>query len=119
LVADIHDKTRILYVKAASLEGAKKDDKDYIVTALTPRPNEALSIETVTPLELPSRKLSEYQIVILANMPDLVREEFERLFYFVAEGGGLIVFLGDNVVPELYNASFKHKGESLLPAKIA
>lgn len=118
-VAGIHDKTRILYVRAASGDAASRDDKDFILTALTPRPTEALSVDAVSWLDLPSRRLGDYQIVILANVPDLADELVRNLAYFVKEGGGLIVFLGDNVQPALYNARMQYEATPLLPAELA
>jgi len=116
-VADVRDKARILYVRAPSAE-ANTADADFIQTALMPRPTEALSVDAISAIELPTHKFSDYQLVILANVPDLLDEQLRTLFFFVKEDGGLIVFLGDNVQPVIYNARMQHEKTPLLPVEL-
>lgn len=116
-VVEVRDKSRILLVRAHSAE-ATPDDKDFVLTALAPAPNESLVVDSATWLELATRKLGDYQTIILANVPDLPDELMRTLYYFVKEGGGLIVFLGDNAQPALMNARFQHENVPLLPAEV-
>jgi hypothetical protein len=120
-VADIRDKARILYVRG-SFDHRGSGDADFIRTALVPQPTEALSVDTISAVELPSRKLNDYQMVVLADVPDLLDEQVRGLYYFVKQGGGLIVFVGDNVQPEIYNARFQVQDDNatstLLPIEL-
>jgi hypothetical protein len=116
-VADVRAQTRILYVRAPSADG-NAGDADFIQTALVPRPTEHLSVDAIAPIELPTRKFADYDIVILANVPDLLDEPLRTLFFFVKDGGGLIVFLGDNVQPAIWNARMQHDKTPLLPVEL-
>jgi hypothetical protein len=120
-VADVRDQARILYVRGA-FEHKSTADADFILAALVPQPTEALKVDAITAIELPSRKLADYQMVVLADVPDLLDEQVRALYYFVKQGGGLIVFLGDNVQPEIYNARLQVQDEyakrSLLPVEL-
>ena len=86
-------------------------------------PSTALQLDTISYLDLPNRVLADYQVVILANVPDLPsrpdqpNDQARRLSDFVKEGGGLIVFLGDNTQPAVYNARFQYQ-VPILPAEI-
>jgi hypothetical protein len=51
--------------------------------------------------------LSEYRAVILANVKNLGRETLERLTFYVRGGGGLILALGDQVNPTIFNRLFR------------
>jgi hypothetical protein len=48
--------------------------------------------------------LSEFDCVFLCNVAQLTSSEAERLRRYVADGGGVVTFLGDRVVAESYNA---------------
>jgi hypothetical protein len=96
LVTDVRDSSRVLLVRAPSAE-AKRDDLDFLEAALAPGPSDALTLDVVSSLDLPSKRLGDYQTVILSNVPDLADEQLRTLFYFVRGGGGLMVVLGDNV----------------------
>jgi hypothetical protein len=62
--------------------------------------------------ELPTLDLEKFDVVVLANVADL--GDGVPLADFVSDGGGLIVFWGDNCLPEEYQRSFP----SLLPARL-
>ncbi len=57
---------------------------------------------------------SDYQSVILANIKDIGRTTLEQLKYYVRGGGGLILALGDQVNPTIFNRLF----QDLSPASI-
>lgn len=58
--------------------------------------------------------LSTYDVVFLVNVPAPDPEAAARLTSFVEAGGGLFVSMGDQVVPEAYNAALGN----LLPRKL-
>jgi von Willebrand factor type A domain/Aerotolerance regulator N-terminal len=72
-----------------------------------------LRATTITTEQLVNEKLSDYQIVVLANVPanaedkngiaSLEKKLIEQLKQFVTNGGGLIIGAGDFVLPESYN----------------
>src|SRR5262249_7760107 len=61
-------------------------------------------------------------VIILANCGSLTAGQFGLLRTFVAEGGGLLIFPGDKVNPDLYNTQFfpvpGPQGETLTGAKL-
>ncbi|MBI4583954.1 MAG: BatA domain-containing protein [Planctomycetes bacterium] len=65
--------------------------------------------------------LKPYLAVILANVSagDLPARFLDELRKFVSGGGGLLVFLGKNVIPEDYNQAFHRSEDDLLPIPLA
>jgi hypothetical protein len=53
---------------------------------------------------------SQYELILLLNVPVPTAEASRQLAEFVNKGGGLFISLGDRVEPELYN---KHLGDVL------
>ncbi|MEW6742530.1 MAG: BatA domain-containing protein [Planctomycetota bacterium] len=63
--------------------------------------------------------LTDYNLVVLANVPAIAEDVVEALASFVKNGGGLLVFLGDKVEVESYNARLWHADQSgLLPWRL-
>jgi hypothetical protein len=67
--------------------------------------------EVISDLELGNKALAEYSAVIIAGVGQISPEEADRLRDFVQQGGTLLVFMGDPVDKENYNAV-------LLPRKL-
>ncbi len=68
-----------------------------------------MKITQINAGQLPSQNFSDFQVVILANVPQLDNTTILKLQRFVAEGGGLMVFLGDNVDLRNYNELLQKK----------
>ncbi len=63
--------------------------------------------------------LGEYDVILLANVESLSRRAVERLEDRVAGGAGLILSLGDRIVPAAWNTRFfQADGTGLLPAEL-
>lgn len=94
---------------------------DFITRALAPdrnAANTAMAVRTVPWLNLPAVSLQDHDLVVLANVPDVPEVTVEALYRFVKGGGGLIVYLGDNVQPRKYNGRLVREHERLLPADL-
>ncbi|MEO7402789.1 MAG: hypothetical protein ABIU95_03875, partial [Burkholderiales bacterium] len=100
LVVPVRAEVRVLCV--AGREGAAK----YLAAALNPNPTGESPIRPVIVSEgdLPEAKLADFDCVFLCNVAQLTASEAERLTRYAAAGGGVVVFLGDRVLPENYNA---------------
>jgi len=62
---------------------------------------------------------TSYDALLLCNLATLTPDEVQRLSHYVRGGGGLVLLLGDAVVPEQYNRVFQvDQGDSLLPVRI-
>jgi len=62
--------------------------------------------------------LATFHVVILANVFSVSEETAARLEAYVSSGGGLVVFLGDQVDAGPYNRNLYRQGEGLLPARL-
>ncbi|MEI7838143.1 MAG: hypothetical protein WCK05_17205, partial [Planctomycetota bacterium] len=77
------------------------------------------SVDTVAVGSFEASRLNNYDVVFLANVPELDKFRLMAVDEFVRRGGGLVVFLGDKVVPATANSQWAvRSGASLLPAKI-
>ena len=101
----------------------------YAQLALEPgaaeSPGESVPVSTlvnaqvVDPLRLGSLDLSDYRVVILADVPRLADEDARRLAQYVAQGGGLLVAPGGRAIPDFYNHWQQADGQgALLPAQL-
>ena len=124
-VARVHDKIRVLCVDGAPMHDRYKNETYYLVQALAPDPSKAEQA-TIQPKRIPyaalgTQKLSDFEVVILANLPDIRAAQAKALYDFVHSGGGLMVFLGDRVNAHLLNLKMqigKDSATRLLPAKV-
>jgi len=128
---------RVLCV--AGRDGAAK----YLSDALNPDPGGDSKIRPViiSDGDFADAALADYDCVFLCNVAQLTAIEAERLSRYAEQGGGIVAFLGDRVIPENYNAlasgnavrsgqetsvatnratdkSEPQTGKSLVPAKI-
>mgnify|MGYP006274247377 CR=1 FL=1 len=120
-VVDVKERVRVLVVDGNPFDAQRGGAADYIATALSPPGSMevgSLSVTTVPWLRLPSVSMRNYELVILANVPDIPEVTAEGLHAFVEGGGGLIVFLGGNVRPDVLNERMSRNGESLLPGRL-
>ncbi len=74
--------------------------------------------EVVAESQLSRRELAPYDAVILCNIAQFTESEVAALDDYLKQGGGVIVFGGDQVVPENYNRLLFADGKGLLPASI-
>lgn len=92
----------------------------YLRNALAPAGPFSSGIETtsigVDALE--ATDLAAFDLVVLANAPTPESAAIAGLSRFVRGGGGLVVFLGNAIRPDLYNASLYDGGRGLLPAEL-
>src|SRR5206468_2143625 len=66
----------------------------------------ALEVQEVAEAGVNAETLRDVSVVILANCGALNGQQFEWLRHFVSGGGGLLVFPGDRVQPQVYNTQF-------------
>lgn len=111
---------RILVVNGEPSADEFDDEAALLTTALRPE-GEVFSGHDVIVVDeagLEQANLSTFHAVILANVyriPEPVVEPLER---FVRGGGGLVVFLGDQVDSDLYNTTLFRDGAGVLPAAL-
>jgi Aerotolerance regulator N-terminal/von Willebrand factor type A domain len=139
---EVREKTRVLIVDPRASARFNESEGAYLAAALdpgsvasrtrlslnrlmsgdredaSPRFVSPFSVELSSEHELAYQGLPEFDVVALCNVPSLSRSDWERLASFVEQGGGLLVFLGDDVNVESYKMSESLEGGALLPATL-
>jgi hypothetical protein len=96
--------TESLYLRAAlttTPEGS--EEKKPPAGGLAPEFLQSLEVQEVTEPGLNPEVLRDASVVVLANCGGLNGGHFDWLRQFVAAGGGLVIFPGDRVNPDVYN----------------
>jgi len=100
--------SRILAVNGEPSARDRTTDELFFVERAVNLPGTAkYNLQTVPYRQLDGIDFSDFRAVLLANIEDLSRDTIERLDYFVRNGGGLIITLGDRVRPHIYNRLFR------------
>lgn len=100
----------------------RESESFYLGYALRPFVQNAdtlnwLQTRIVNSAELETANLDEYDLVIMANVPDLTLPATQRLAGYVEGGGGLLIGLGDKVNARFYNQELGQRW-GLLPAQL-
>lgn len=118
-VATISDSVNVLCVEGARPAGPEsaRSGAYYPVKAIRPRnggPDAPVQVSKIEAADIEQEDFKNYGVIILTDVADLAPETVLRLKSFAERGGGVMIFVGDNVDPEEYNQRF---GE-ILPAKL-
>jgi hypothetical protein len=96
---------------------------DFLRDALSPARDRhpvvqtrVVSVNEFTPALLTSDPVP--RVVILHNLARLNSQQAEGITTFLAEGGGVLITLGDRVEADLYNEQLYRSGEGFLPARL-
>ena len=124
LVVRAIEKERALLVDGLPSRNPTDAETFFLENALVPVPPElrdsfflgADRISVAGLEEIQTEKLAEYRAVFLANVQDFSSAVTTKLKSFIINGGGLIVFPGDNINASWYNDELHKKG-GILPAE--
>jgi hypothetical protein len=99
--------------------GDKLGEARNVALALDPEGSDSSGVRTrtINESELLETDLSSYDCVFLCNVGGLGREECGTLHDLLRGGGGLVIFLGDQIQPTAYN-QFLGQTPRLLPARL-
>jgi 3-isopropylmalate dehydratase small subunit len=86
---------------------APKDELFFVERAINLPNSQNYKLVKAKPKDLNKYDLSEYRVVLLANVKDISRETLKRLIFYVRGGGGLFIALGDQVSPTIFNRLFR------------
>ncbi len=122
-VARIREQVRVLCVDGTKGGGETGERRGVYYAARALRlkqrgekaPLKVVQIETAG---LSAERLSDFDMIVLANVDDVSPEMVKRLHTFVSKGGGLMFFVGDQVKAEDYNQRFGFDANGLLPGKL-
>lgn len=125
VVVNIPDRTRVLLVQDTAEKGEDGEYKDFIGKALESQVGDGFNLTRANWRDVSflqdktaGGRLRDYQLVILDHVPLLDDTLVRNLYYFVKEGGGLMVFLGGGIDADLFNKQLTFNQEALLPAEV-
>jgi hypothetical protein len=108
-VLAVRDPLRVLLVDGDQRNEPMRSESDYLRLALTPLAlfrgelGDPFVTRVVDPTGWNDATLSQHQVVVCCNVPDLSVEQRNWLRNFVERGGGLVLCLGDRVQVDRYN----------------
>lgn len=107
-----------------------RSETDYLAEALSPsegsdRSPSPIRVEVVTESQLTRRDLERYDVVVLCNVARFSRGEVETIDQYLRRGGGVVLYGGERVQANEYNASLfagipgseEFEGGGFLPAR--
>jgi hypothetical protein len=123
-VMDVAAELKVLIVEGERGAGALSGSGAFLQLALAPpaaadSPNKSSSYvqpELISDLELGNKVLAEYRAIILCGVGSIQPGMADQLARFVQQGGTVILFMGDAVSAENYNATLLPK--KLLPGPL-
>ncbi|NUQ48089.1 MAG: hypothetical protein HUU22_18910 [Phycisphaerae bacterium] len=109
---------RVLVINGDPNPDSFRDEAFLLTTALRPegRAFSGNDVRVVDEAELDTADLSDVHVVALANVFRLTPTSAQSLRRYVAAGGGLLIFSGDQVDIAHYNELLYSDGEGPLPA---
>jgi hypothetical protein len=119
----VRDSIRVLLVDGDPRPGLFESETAYLAEAISPEPDSPgqtrpIAVQIASEAQLARLELSAFEVVALCNVARIGREAVSGLEAFLEQGGGLIVFTGDQVQTDHYNRVLFDGGKGLLPAEI-
>jgi hypothetical protein len=123
LVVPVRESLKVLLVNGHQKPEPYQSETDYLVQALAPgeespgqpRP---IKVEVVNESQFSRSELAPYDTVVLCNVALFSEPDVTALEDFLRQGGGVVIFGGDQVVAENYNRFLYNDGNGLLPARL-
>jgi Aerotolerance regulator N-terminal/von Willebrand factor type A domain len=116
-------------LRALLVDGDPKADQpfhgetDFLAVALNPEVDSSSTPSTIRSEVIPesrfaSTDLTPYDVVVLCNVAQVTDREVSSLESFLKQGGGVVVFGGNQVMADNYNRLLFAGGKGILPAEI-
>ena len=123
LAVPVREKVSVLLVDGDYKSEAFQAETDYLAQALSPETTtqgspSAIKTDVIPEGQLAQQDLAPYEAVVLCNIAQFTDAEVAALEDYLKQGGGVVVFDGDQVVPENYNRLLFNDGKGLLPAAL-
>jgi hypothetical protein len=119
-IADVRERLRVVLVDGQPSNEPLQSETDFLALALSLGGEESagFQIEMLTDAELASLSGEPPDVLVLANVATLTLQQAQRLRTLVEAGMGLIILVGDQVDPDVYNQLLLREGIGLLPAQL-
>ncbi len=127
LALNVVEELPILIVNGDSQEDVLKDEAEYLRLALEIHQGDGddagrvtpNSVHVVKPKFLNITSLDQFSTIIVANLADPSPGFVDKLYEYVGEKGGTLLFtMGNKINIETYNKLLWKSGSGLLPAKL-
>jgi hypothetical protein len=121
LSVNVRANLRVLCIDGRPSGEAFHGAADYLLNALSSASETSgvpIHAEAAGENALRERELAAYDCVFLANVPQFTAGEAQVLDAYVARGGSLVFFLGDQVMAQNYNTLLGAGGNKLLPGRL-
>jgi hypothetical protein len=118
---DAQDKLRILVVDGDPQTSLVQSETFFLTRALNPAGERDSSLYLPTAIiadGLNAVSLDPYQVVVLCNVSTIPDSLVPRLQSYLRQGGGLLIFGGDRVQMENYNARLAQSSPPMLAAQM-
>ena len=123
--SSVGEAVRVLVVNGDPSDIWDLDETYYLATALAPAASASAGKSSpvrpvvVSEAGLRREKLEDYSAVVLANVRNLDEALVSDICEYVRQGGGLVIFAGDQVKPEVYNSELRRTPDlCLLPVRL-
>ncbi len=121
--APVREYLRVLLVDGDFKPEPYKAETDLLSQALTPESDSdgspsIIHCEVASESQLLGRDLNGYDAVALCNVARFSDAEVSALESYLAQGGGVVVFGGDQVEAENYNRYLYKDGKGFLPVQL-
>lgn len=120
LAVEVDKAIRVLVVNGEPSPDGYRDETTFLTTALRPK-GEVFSgneVRVIDETELGEADLSNFHVVILANLYRVDDLTADRLMEYATAGGGVVFFLGDQVDEAGYNRTLYRDGRGLWPVML-
>jgi hypothetical protein len=123
IVVPVRESISTLLVDGSYKSEAYQAETDYLAQALSPtegtpgQPN-PIKVEVISEAQMRLRDLNPYDVIVLCNVPQFSPPEVSALEDYLEQGGGVVIFSGDQVVPENYNRLLFDGTKGILPSAI-
>ncbi|MBI3830052.1 MAG: VWA domain-containing protein [Planctomycetes bacterium] len=98
-------RVQVLLVNGGPSTSAAKDDGRFIKEALS-LPGSPFQVREIAPQALVPKDLDGVQAAVFTNVGSVSKESQTALKAFLENGGGVLLFPGDRVAPDDFNADF-------------
>ena len=119
----VREAVNVLLVDGDPQSEPFQSETDYLAQALSPEEKSAgspsqVKVTVVNESQIGARDLTPFDAVVLANVAQFTGAEVSSLDAYLKQGGGVVIFGGDQVVVENYNSILFDSGKGILPAEI-
>ncbi len=123
LAIPVREQVRVLLVDGDFKSEPFMAETDYLAQALSPESTSAgapsvIKTDVIPEGQLARQELGPYDTVVLCNVAQFTEAEVLALEDYLKQGGGVVVFGGDQVVPDNYNRLLFADGRGFLPASV-